>query len=240
MPSSSLKVSCTDCSLSALCIPVALESNDIDELDSVVKRGRPLRKGEHVFSAADSFTSVFAVRSGTIKTYSMSEDGEEQITGFYLPGEIFGMDGISTNRHNNSAKALESSAICEIPFDQIEVMSARIPSLQRHFFSLMSNEIQNDQQLILLLSKKPAEERVASFIMSLATRNKKRGLSKNWVHLSMPRNDIANYLGLAVETVSRIFSKLQKNELIEAKGKDVSILNWNALCQLANNVSSND
>ncbi len=229
-----VSVTCKDCSLNPICLPVAVTIGDLDKLDTIIKRGRPLKKGEHLFRASDPFHAIYAVRSGTIKTYSVTENGEEQVTGFYLPGEVLGVDGICTNVHSNSAKALESAAVCEIPFDKMESLSSQIPSLQRHFFQLMSKEIQADQQLILLLSKKSAEARIASLLLSLSTRHKIRGLSPSSFRLPMPRNDIGNFLGLAVETVSRVFTRLQKMEVIEVESRDVLVRDMQALCHMAN------
>lgn len=226
-------VTCKDCSLNPICLPMAVTVGDLDRLDDIIRRGRPIKKGEHLFRASDPFHSIFAVRSGTIKTYSVTESGEEQVTGFYLPGEILGVDGICTNVHSNSAKALESSAVCEIPFNKMESLSSEIPSLQRHFFQLMSKEIQQDQQLILLLSKKSAESRICSLLLSLSSRHKVRGLSGSDFRLPMPRNDIANFLGLAVETVSRVFSRLQKLEVIQVEGRDIKVMQMETLSQIA-------
>ncbi len=225
------KVSCNDCSLNPICLPLAVEQHQLVKLDELIQRRRPMRKGEHIYLASDPFHAIYAIRSGSVKTYSITEEGEEQVTGFYLPGEIIGMDGINTNRHINSAKALESTALCEIPFEQMETLSVEIPSLQHHFFKLMSKEIQADQQLQLLLSKKPADERIASLLLNFGTRHKQRGLSSTQFRLSMSRNDIGNYLGLAVETVSRVFTRFQNENLIKADGKEVSILNWEELCK---------
>lgn len=227
-------VSCNDCSLSPVCLPVAVKDQDIERLDDMIRRSKPLKKGEHLFSASDDFRSIFAVRSGAIKTYSVTEEGEEQVTGFYLPGEILGVDGIGTNSHTNSAKALETSAVCEIPFDKLETMAAAIPSLQHHFFKIMSQEIQADQQLIMLLSKKNADERVGSLLLSLSVRHSKRGLSASRFRLPMSRNDIGNFLGLAVETVSRVFTRLQKQSIVAVEGKDIQILSMDKLCAVAN------
>ncbi|CBL44569.1 Transcriptional regulatory protein [gamma proteobacterium HdN1] len=233
IPSRTLSVSCQDCSVSLICLPVAVKEKELDQLDSIIRRSRPLRKGEHLFRAGDVFRSIFAVRSGTIKTYSVTEDGEEQVTGFYLPGEVLGVDGICSNTHTNSAKALESAAVCEIPFDKLEQLSVAIPSLQRHFFQLMSKEIQADQQLLMLLSKKSAEERIAALLLSIAARNGARGLSSTRFRLAMSRNDIGNFLGLAVETVSRVFTRLQKQDLLLVEGKEVEIQDTQALCNIS-------
>lgn len=237
IPSRAANVSCNDCSLNPICLPVAVKSQELDSLDRIIKRSKPLKKGEHLFRASDDFRSIYAVRSGTIKTYSVTEDGEEQVTGFYLPGEILGIDGIGTNAHSNSAKALEAAAVCEIPFDKLEELSTSIPSLQHHFFKLMSQEIQADQQLIMLLSKKSAEERIASLLMSISARHQRRGLSPVSFRLPMSRNDIGNFLGLAVETVSRVFTRLQKQGVIAVEGKEIEICDPKELCHLSNGMA---
>lgn len=237
IPARQSNVSCGDCSLSPICLPVAVKEKDIDRLDDMIRRSKPLKKGEHLFRASDPFRSIYAVRSGTIKTYSVTEEGEEQVTGFYLPGEILGIDGIGTNTHTNSAKALETAAICEIPFDQLETMAAAIPTLQHHFFKVMSQEIQADQQLIMLLSKKSADERIGALLLSLSLRHSKRGLSAAQFRLPMSRNDIGNFLGLAVETVSRVFTRLQKQAVVAVEGKDIHILSMDKLCAIANGLA---
>ncbi|MBL4608776.1 MAG: fumarate/nitrate reduction transcriptional regulator Fnr [Pseudomonadales bacterium] len=229
-----MTVTCSDCSLNPICLPIAVSKDELIQLDEIIKRGRPIKKGEHIFNAGEGFRSVYAVRSGTLKTYTLTENGEEQITGFYLAGEILGMDGINTNHHSNSAKALEASAVCEIPFERLEELSAKIPSLQRHFFQLMSREIQADQQLIMLLSKKPADERIASFLLNLGSRHENRGLSGERYRLNMSRSDIGNYLGLAVETVSRTFTRFQQKSLIKTEGKEVEVLDKEGLRTISN------
>jgi CRP/FNR family transcriptional regulator len=203
--------------------------DEIDQLDDMLKRGRPMRRGEHLYRASEPFNSVYAVRSGAIKTYSISEDGDEQVNGFYLPGEVVGMDGVSTAYHHCSAKALDTTTVCEIPFDQMESLSLKIPSLSHHFFQLMSNEIKQDRELHLLLSRKTAEERIAAMLLSLSARAKQRGLSDSHLRLPMARNDLANYLGLAVETVSRILTRLHTNGVLRVQGRDVEIVDRNRL-----------
>lgn len=227
------QLNCGTCRLSDLCLPISLELSDIKRLDDIVQRGRPIQKSERVYHAGDSFQAVYAVRSGAIKTTSVTRNGQEQITGFYLPGEIIGMDGIATNHHTNSAMALETSAVCEIPFTRLEELSAKLPSLQHRFFQLMSREISNDQQLITLLSKNSAEERIASLLLSISTRNHSRGLSADEFYLPMSRSDMGNYLGLTIETVSRVVGRLHKQEIIQLDKKHVVILAMDALKSLA-------
>jgi CRP/FNR family transcriptional regulator len=228
------QVSCGNCRLTSICLPLALESDDIQQLDDIIQRSKPLQKSQHLYREGDHFQSVFAVRSGTMKAYKTTDDGREQVTGFYFPGEILGMDGISNNSHASSAKALETAAICEIPFSSLEKLSAAMPNLQRHFFQLMSREITEDQQLITLLSKNSADERVAALMLSISSRNDRRKLSATQFRLPMSRVDIGNYLGLTVETVSRVFSRMQKMEMLQVDNKEIEILDLQGLKNMAN------
>ncbi len=216
-------VSCGDCSLNSLCLPIALEAEEIERLDGIVERGKPLHKGDFVYTQDQAFASIFAVRSGSFKSYSMSDDGTELVTGFYFPGDVLGMDGIGRNRHASSAMALETSSICEIPFDNLGQLSLQIPSLQQHCFQLISHEIVEDRQLLALISKSNAEERVATFLMSISNRKARHRLSPTRFRLAMNRVDMGNYLGLTVETVSRVLSKLQKSGVLSVDHKEIHI-----------------
>ncbi len=228
------QVSCSKCRLNSICLPLALESDDIRQLDEIIQRSKPLQKNQHLYREGDDFQSVFAVRSGTLKAYKTTDDGREQVTGFYFPGEILGMDGISNNAHASSAKALETAAICEIPFQSLEKLSSLMPTLQRHFFQLMSREITEDQQLITLLSKNSADERVAALMLSISSRYARRKLSATQFRLPMSRVDIGNYLGLTVETVSRVFSRMQKMDILRVDNKEIEILDITGLQKMAN------
>ena len=223
------EVNCANCRLASVCLPISLELEDISRLDDIIQRGRPVHKGKHIYRAGEEFSSVYALRSGAVKTVKITESGLEQITGFYLPGEIIGMDGIAFSNHTNSAIALETSAICEIPFSRLEELSTKVPSLQRRFFQLMSKEITQDQQLITLLGKNSAEERIAALLLSISSRNYSRGLSANEFFLPVSRSDIGNYLGLTIETVSRVFSRLHKLGIIELNKRHVVISDIDSL-----------
>lgn len=227
-------VNCGDCRMKALCLPLALELDQVEQLDRIIQRGRPYQRDEHIYRAGDAFHAVYAVRSGAIKTFAMTDQGVEQVTGFYLPGEIFGMDGIAHTHHISSALALETSAVCEIPFNRLEDLSIALPNLQRHFFQLMSREIINDQRLVALIGKNSADERLATLLMSISARNAKRSLSELRFRLPMSRADIGNYLGLTVETVSRVFSRFQKQRLLKVDKKEIEILDLGGLQELAN------
>lgn len=230
-----LSTACKNCSLHPLCLPLALSNDDMDALDAIIKRGRPVQKGEHLFYQGDEFKSIYAVRTGTVKTYTLTNEGEEQITGFHLASELVGLESYDSITYPSSAKALETTNVCEIPVEKLDELAGRMPELRRQLMRLMSKELREEQQMMLLLSKKSAEERIASFLINLAARFKRRGFSGTSFRLTMSRADIANYLGLAVETVSRVFTRFQKQGLLDATGsaKDIVITQFEELTAIA-------
>ncbi|MBV0931978.1 fumarate/nitrate reduction transcriptional regulator Fnr [Marinobacterium weihaiense] len=227
------QVHCKTCSLSTLCLPVSLDLTEIDRLDDIIEKSRPLKKGEHLFHQGEPFSSVYAIRAGTIKSYTLTNEGEEQITGFYFPGELVGLSGFDAENYPMSAKVLETTTVCEIPFERLDDLSGHLPELRRQMLRSMSKELRDDQQMMLLLSKKNAEQRVATFLLKLSQRFKARGYSASNFRLSMSRNEIGNYLGLAVETVSRIFTRFQKMELMRVDGKEVQLTNLDEMYRLS-------
>lgn len=228
------KVACKDCNLFQLCLPVGIDSKELEELDNIIKRRRPIKRGEHLFHVGSPFQSIYAIRSGSIRTYAPTEDGQEQITGFHLAGELLGLDALTLKQHPCSAKALETTSVCEIPFDRLEELSNRLPGLHQQLLNVMSKEILHDKTLLMLLSKKSAEERLASLLLSLSERYQRRGFSPTDFHLSMSRNDIGSYLGLAVETVSRLFSRFQDDGILDVQRKHICIEDLPHLHTIAN------
>jgi len=233
-----LKIACKSCGLSGLCLPLGLETNDVEKLDSIIQRNRPLRKGNHLFHMGEDFHNIYVVKTGTVKTYTQSPDGSEQVVGFHLPGEIMGLGGLEMGRYGCSAKALETAAVCEIPFARLEELTATITDLQHQLFRLMSKEISNDTSLMVLLGKSTAEERLAAFLLSLSSRFYHRGFSPTNFNLSMSRQEIGSYLGLALETVSRLFTHLQEEKILLVNRKHVEILNMDGLYKLLANQST--
>ncbi|MCC4266088.1 FNR family transcription factor [Oceanimonas baumannii] len=226
-------IHCQDCSISQLCIPLGLNSDELDELDNIIERKKPIQKGQELFKAGETLRSLYAIRAGTVKSYTITEQGDEQITAFHLAGDLVGFDAINTGAHPSFAQALETAMVCEIPYEVLDELSGKMPRLRQQIMRLMSNEINGDQQMILLLSKKTAEERLAAFLHGLSSRFAKRGFSAREFRLSMTRGDIGNYLGLTVETVSRLLGRFQKNDLITVDGKYIRILDQSELARLA-------
>jgi len=210
-----------------------LADSEIEHLDNIVQRKKLLKKGEFLFKAGDKFEAIHAIRSGSLKSYTISSEGIEQLTGFHLPGEMVGLNAVSTVAYPSFAKALETSLVCSIPFDRLEALARELPGLQSQLFRIMSSEIRDEQELMMLLSKKNADERFAAFVMNLSARFRRRGLSDKEFFLTMTRSDIGNYLGLAVETVSRLITRLQKKDLIEIKDRYLCIKDSGGLSQLA-------
>ncbi|MBC7955539.1 MAG: fumarate/nitrate reduction transcriptional regulator Fnr [Cytophagales bacterium] len=229
-----LKVACSSCSLRELCLPVGLSNQDLERLDTLVSTRRSVARGDLLFRSGDAFQSLYAVRTGFFKTCVLSEDGRDQVTGFQMAGELLGLDGIGSERHNCNAVALEDSQLCVIPYDQLESLSREFGELQRQFHKIMSREIVRDHGVMLLLGSMRAEERLAVFLLNLAQRLQARGFSASSLVLRMTREEIGSYLGLKLETVSRTFSKFHDDGLLEVKQRDIRILDQAGLQRLVN------
>jgi CRP/FNR family transcriptional regulator, anaerobic regulatory protein len=222
-------IACQDCSLYRLCLPLGLHSDDLAQLDKIIKRSQSYKRSQPLFTADNKFTSLYVVRSGSFKTTISASNGRDQVTGFYFPGEFIGLDAIHQQTYQSNAKALESSSVCELPFENLQELGKEMPQLQVQLMTRLSKELAGDKSLMLLLGKKTAGEKLTSFLLSLSKRFQDRGFSASEFHLSMSRSDIANHLGLAVETVSRILSRFQDDGLISITGKAISLRNIDKL-----------
>jgi len=222
----------TLCSTCELCLPVGLRPDEFEQLDTVIKQSHRLKKGEFLFRSGEFFHSLYAIRTGFFKTTVASQDGRDQVTGFFMSGELIGMDGICTHSHSCDAVALEDSEVCELPFGHMEALSKEIPSIQTHFFRLMSREIVRDQGVMLLLGNMRAEERIAAFLLNLSQRLHHRGFAANDFILRMSREEIGSYLGLKLETVSRTLSRFHQEGLILVEHKHIRLLKPELLNQM--------
>lgn len=218
-----LKLACADCRLATLCLPRGLDREDLERLDGIVKRGPPMHRGQYLYRQGDPMRGLFAVRAGSVRAFTSTADGTEQTVGFYFLGEVLGFDGLERERHTCSAVALETSAVCELPLARLEALCAELPRLQHQLLSLIGKEIASDHESLLLLANRSAEERLASFFLSLSMRFGERGLSRTEFNLSMSRQDIANFLGVAAETVSRQLSLLQEQGILSVHQRNVRI-----------------
>ena len=228
-----LKTICSQCSLRELCLPMGLESADLKRLDAAIDRRQHVAAGQHLYRVRDQFEALYAVRNGFFKTYEINNDGHEQINGFHMTGEIMGLDAISADNHTCNAIALEDCEVCIIPFHRLEQLLGDIPSLMRQFHRMMSREIAADHGMMMLLGGMTAEEKLAAFLLNLSQRLGARGLSPSVIRLSMSREEIGNYLGLKLETVSRTFSKLQDEGLLRVDRRNLVISDLAGLQRLA-------
>jgi CRP/FNR family transcriptional regulator len=219
-----LRTACSTCGLRELCLPVGLSDEELDRLDSLIYLRKSIKKGTSVYRAGERFDALYAVRAGFFKTTVLLEDGRDQVTGFYMGGELLGMDGIGTEKHTCDAVALEDSEVCVIPFGRLEELSREMQNLQHHFHKVMSREIVRDHGVMMLLGSMRAEERLAAFLVYLSQRFLARGYSSSEFYLRMTREEIGSYLGLKLETVSRVFSRFQEERMISVQQKHVRII----------------
>lgn len=202
-------------------------------LDAIIGRRRKIAKDTHLYRIGDKFTNLYAIRLGHFKTYQVSPSGEQQVTGFQMAGELLGMDAISTDHHHCDAMALEDSEVCEIPFGRLEELFGSIPSLLHHFHRMMSQEITREQNVMLLLGNMRAEQRFAAFLTNLSSRYAARGYSSTTFQLRMSREEIGNYLGLTIESISRLLSRLKKQGLLRVANREIELLDLIKLRALA-------
>lgn len=216
-------ISCKDCGVYNLCLPMGLNQSDTSLLDSIVKRKQVFKRGEVLYRVGQSFEYIYAIRSGSVKSYVFTDDGRVQITGFHIAGELVGLNDIDSLVYSCEARALETTSVCEVSIDRFQELVERMPSIQYQMLRIMSGEIRHNQELMLLLGKKSAEERVATYLLSLSRRFERRHYSPIQFNLSMSRSDIGNYLGLAEETVCRVLARFQDEGLIVSQRRQITL-----------------
>jgi CRP/FNR family transcriptional regulator len=229
-----LRRSCEECTLAQLCLPAGMDQQDLGRLDGLVQKRRPLQRGDRLFRTGDPLGSVYVASEGAFKTVVLNEAGDEHVLGFLLPGELFGLDAVGTGHHRCEAIALEESRVCELPFASLAGIASQLPGLQRQLLRVMGQSADRDQDHVDVLSRRQAGERVALFLLGLAKRLQRIGQSASDFQLPMSRDEIARYLGLALETVSRGFSRLHDDGVIEVRGRRVQVLDAQALHNAAN------
>ncbi|QKV53601.1 fumarate/nitrate reduction transcriptional regulator Fnr [Comamonas antarctica] len=229
-----IKASCSNCNLRELCLPIGLNEDQMQRIDTIVAVRRKVKRGSLLFHNGEPFSSLYAIRTGFFKTCVATEDGRDQVTGFQMAGEIIGLDGIVNDRHTCDAVALEDAEVCVMPFDRLEELSREVTVLQNHVHKVMSREIVREHGVMLLLGSMRAEERLAAFVLNLVQRLHARGFSQSELVLRMTREEIGSYLGLKLETVSRTFSKFVEDGIVEVKQRHIRILDTDALKRIVN------
>ena len=221
---------CTTCAFSQACMSEGMDKSTLKALHVLVEHTAPASAGEHIFREGDPFEAIAAVRAGTVKTYVVDRDGSEHVLGFHLAGEVIGLNGIDGDHYPCNAIALDTVMLCRFSFPKIAVLATRLPGVQRQLFRLLSRDI---SRAALLASDWSADQRMAAFLIGLSRRFSERGFSAKRFQLTMARTDIANYLRLAPETVSRVFRRFHDERLMRIERRDVELLDYDALMALA-------
>ena len=223
LPAKAPHAECPNCGFNTWRLPANLTLHESAQFNACINHRRPLRRNEYLHRVGSALTSLHVIHSGFLMTRVTDDNGREQITGFSMPGELVGPDAISAGKHQCETAALEDSHLCGMMFADFEQLSRDIPKLQRHFHRVMGAEIARDYGIMLLLGSLRAEERVARFVLNLSRRFAARGYSEIHFRLPMSRQEIGNYLGLKLETVSRVFSRFNEIQLLAINGKDREI-----------------
>lgn len=228
------KSGCATCSVQAQCLPRGLSAQALTRIEALVTVRRKVSRGDTLIHSGEKFTSLYAIRTGFFKSRVTLEDGREQVMGFQMAGEHIGLDGIVNEQHSCDTVALEDAEVCVLPFDRLEALSRDVPLLQRHLYKIMSQEIVRERGVMLLLGHMRSDKRVASLLLDLTQRLHARGFSASALVLRMTREEIGSFLCLKLETVSRTFSKLVADGILEIKQRHVHILDMAALSAMVN------
>lgn len=233
-----VKAQCQHCDLNPVCHPPGLKTDEMDSLDQWFPTRRRLKRGESLYEIGNPFTAIYAVRSGFFKTVLPSHEQRDQITGFQMTGEILGIDGIGSGQHACKAVALEASEVCMMPYGSVEELASNLPNLHAHLNKLMSQRIVQDQSTFQILANLRSESRLAAFLLDLGKRFSALGYSPNTFVLRMTREEIGSYLGLSLETVSRLFSRFQEDGLVDVQTRHLQITQPEALADMASGKAS--
>ena len=225
------KATCINCNWQKLCLPIALSPQELGRIDKMITVRRKLKRNEALFRTGDDFTGLYAIRSGFFKTSTALEFGREQVMGFQMPDDILGLDGILNDHYNCNAIALQDAEVCSLPLDRIAEPSSSAIPLQHHVHKIMSREIVQAQEVMLMLGSMRSEERLAAFLLNIVERLHAHGFSRTEVILQMTREDIGSYLGMKLETVSQIFARMIEQDLLEVNQRHIHILDPVALIQ---------
>lgn len=227
---------CKRCQRAQKCLGLGLATSEAAELLDISARPKLLKRGEKLFNDGDDFSTLYAVRSGAVKTYKTTSEGEEQIIDFHLPGDLIGLNAIAGEHHPCHAVALDTTSVCAIDFHDIMRLCGKSARMQHAFLKRVSSCMARDEQFVVTLGTKDATQRLAAFLLALSQYHEENGFSATEFSLPMSRTDIANYLSLAVETVSRIFSRLQRDGVISVERNAVNVTDLNNLYRAAGQI----
>jgi CRP/FNR family transcriptional regulator len=231
-----MKGQCGDCNTGGLCLSTGLDSGSKLRFDRLVGQHRRIAAGDTLYRTGQPLRSLYALRCGFFKTRRHGPAGD-QITGFPMAGELMGLEAVGTGIHQSDAIALEDSIVCELPFAGLERLFEDIPGLHRRFYRLMSCEINREQHLMLLLGHMRAEQRMATFLADMGAAYAARGYSPAQFQLRMSREDIGSYLGLTIESISRLLGRFTKLGLITVDKRAVVLTDPQRIAEMASGFS---
>jgi len=218
-------LACNTCSTRNFCQAALLDHELSGKNNNHLFHSNIVKSGEHIFHAGDDLSTLYVVKSGSFKTYQDSEAGDKHVMSFYMPGEIMGVESIATGIHESSAIAMSTSAICSVP---IKVLRREINTSSSDWLlkqAASGNTRENHSFKMSIRNSTNAFTRLAFFINTFSQKYKFRGYSGLEFRLDMQRQDIADYLGLTIETVSRTLTKMQENKILVINGRNITIVN---------------
>jgi CRP/FNR family transcriptional regulator len=233
-----LRRSCARCSLQVLCLPATIEGSDLERLDRIVLNRRPLKRDEALYRTGQPLGSLYVAREGAFKTVVVDAEGNSQVLGFHLPGELLGLDALGSGHHAAEARALTQANVCEVPLSQLEQVASEVPGLQHQLLRIIGQGMNRHQAHVEMLNRRSAQERMAVFLHQLSGRYRALGRSGDTFLLPMSREDIGSYLHLVIETVSRTLTKMQEEGLIAVRAREVRVLDPARLDKLAHEASA--
>jgi CRP/FNR family transcriptional regulator len=227
-------VECVDCSMNSVCQPLATAKQSINLSDSYLQRRIATKAGNILFSQSTPLINIYAVSSGTFKLCQQTDEGTENIIDLRFPGELIGEDALFLKNYNYTATAIGDSSVCKVSVEQMRSCGQLIPEVQQNIIELLSKQSYVSQQNFqAYIGKKSADSLLAAFLLNIIERNARYSGSDNRIELFVNRNDIANFLGIRRETLSRVFSKFQKEQLIQIEGKIIQLIAKEKLIKLA-------
>lgn len=229
---------CTNCKNASVCLTCGLNPAEFEELSAIMTPKRPMQSEQHLYHQGDNCQNLYVVKSGSFRSYTVSSDGMEQTIGFYLPGDLMGLDALNDGNNGCSVQALETATVCEVPLAPFLRICNKSTYLQSQLFQRIGKQIALDYNRIALLAQCSAIEKTANFLYMVSSRYGSLGYSNTQLKLSMTRRDIANFLGLTIETLSRQFAMLNKMHIINIEQRWVQIKNMEALKSMVDKLSA--
>lgn len=211
----------------------ALGPSALHWFDGLLSRSMPIKKRRDLFTPGERCSTLYAIEGGAFKTRLVNREGLEQVMGFYLVGDVIGVDGIANDCHVLQATALEDSEVSTVRWQHLDALEPNSSALQRDLMCCMAWEAARVQEMMLVLGRMNSHARLATFLLDLSRRLHFRGYSTSTLRLPMSRSDIGSYLGMTIETISRAFSEFQRLGWLQREGRVVKLLDFPALRKAA-------